>query len=89
MVEVMADDADGKKRNDYWFSSERSLHRLLEPEDVGRIAAKRALAQLGAVKVPTKQVPVVFEPMMAVRLLGDFAACANGGNRYVRRVARH
>jgi len=82
MVEVMADDADGKKRNDYWFSSERSLHRLLEPEDVGRIAAKRALAQLGAVKVPTKQVPVVFEPMMAVRLLGDFAACANGGALY-------
>lgn len=82
MVEVMADDADGKKRNDYWFSSERSLHRLLEPEEVGRIAAKRALAQLGAVKVPTKQVPVVFEPMMAVRLLGDFAACANGGALY-------
>jgi len=82
MVEVMADDADGKKRNDYWFSSERSLHRLLEPEEVGRIAAKRALAQLGAVKVPTKQVPVVFEPMMAVRLLGDFAACASGGALY-------
>jgi len=82
MVEVMADDADGKKRNDYWFSSERSMHRLLAPEEVGRIAAKRALAQLGAAKVPTRQVPVVFEPMMAVRLLGDLAACATGGALY-------
>lgn len=58
------------------------MHRLLAPEEVGRIAAKRALAQLGAAKVPTRQVPVVFEPMMAVRLLGDLAACATGGALY-------
>jgi len=81
-VEVMADDAGGKKRNGYWFSSERSLHRLLAPEEVGRIAARRAVGQVGARKVATRQVPIVFEPMTAVRLLGDLASCLTGNALY-------
>ncbi len=82
MVEVMADDADGKKRNAHWFSAERSLHRLADPAEVGRIAARRALDQLGARKVSTKAVPVIFEPMMATALMGDFAGSATGGALY-------
>jgi PmbA protein len=81
-VEVMADDAEGKKRNAYWYSAERSLHRLLDPAEVGRIAARRAVEQLGAVKVGTKRVPVVFEPMMAAALARDVASCATGGALY-------
>ncbi|MCK9518834.1 MAG: TldD/PmbA family protein [Dehalococcoidia bacterium] len=81
-VEVMADDADGKKRNAYWYSAERSLHRLLPPEEIGRIAARRAVGQIGARKVPTRQVPIVFEPMMAGRLLGDLASCVTGSALY-------
>lgn len=83
-VEVMADDTEGKKRNGYWFSSERSLHRLLSPEEVGRIAARRAVGQVGARKVSTRQVPIVFEPMTAVRLLGDLASCLTGNALYRR-----
>lgn len=82
VVEVMADDEDGKKRNAHWFTSERLLHRLLPPEEVGRIAARRAIAQLGARKVETRRVPVVFEPMMAASLAGTVAGCANGGALY-------
>lgn len=83
-VEVMADDAEGKKRNAYWFSSERSLHRLLPPDEIGRIAARRAVDQIGARKVPTAQVPVVFEPMIAAQLLGDLVACLTGDALYRR-----
>ena len=82
VVEVMADDAEGKKRNAYWYSSERSLHRLLDPAEIGRIAARRALDQLGARKVGTKQVPVVFEPMMAASLVNTLAGTANGSALY-------
>lgn len=81
---VMADDTEGKKRNAYWFASERSLHRLPEPGEIGRIASRRAVDQLGARKVGTKRVPVVFEPMMAVGLLRDVAAAANGSALYRR-----
>ncbi|MCC6381076.1 MAG: TldD/PmbA family protein [Dehalococcoidia bacterium] len=81
-VEVMADDAEGKKRNAYWWSSGRMLHRLGDPAEIGRIAARRAVGQIGARKVATKRVPVVFEPMVAARLLGDLASCLTGSALY-------
>jgi PmbA protein len=84
IVEVMADDADGKKRNAYWYTSARSLHRLEAPEEVGRMAAERAVAQLGARRLATKEMPVVFEPMAAATLLGNFAGCVVGGALYRR-----
>jgi PmbA protein len=82
VVEAIADDADGKKRNGYWYSSARSLHRLADAEEVGRIAARRTLDQLGAVKVPTRQVPVVFEPRMTIALMGDLAGAMSGSALY-------
>ena len=82
MVEVMADDADGKKRNAYWFSSERRLQRLASAEEVGRIAARRAVDQVGARKIPTTRAPIVFEPMMAAQLMGSLAGCASGSALY-------
>jgi PmbA protein len=82
VAEALADDADGKKRNGYWFSAERSFSRLAPPGEIGRIAARRAVDQLGARKPATTRVPVVFEPMMAVSLLGHLAACATGDALY-------
>ena len=81
-TEALADDEDGKKRNAWWFSAERSLRSLMDPETIGRIAAQRAVDQLGARKADTKRVPVIFEPMMAARLAGDVAGCATGGALY-------
>ena len=81
-AEALADDADGKKRNAWWFSAERNLRSLMDPATLGRIAAQRAVDQLGARKTGTKRVPVIFEPMMAARLAGDIAGCATGGALY-------
>ena len=82
MVEAIADDADGKKRNGYWYSAERSLHRLMDPEEIGRIAAQRTLDQLGARKIATRKAPVVFEPKMTIALMGDLIGCATGSSLY-------
>jgi PmbA protein len=82
MVEAIADDDDGKKRNGYWYAAERALHRLMDAEEVGRIAARRTLDQLGARKIATRQAPVVFEPRMTVALMGDLIGCATGGALY-------
>lgn len=83
-VEVMADDEDGKKRNDYWYSAERFLHRLEPPEEVGRRAAARAVRKLGARKVGTRQVPVVWEPQMTCALLRTLAEVVSGAALYRR-----
>jgi PmbA protein len=77
-VAVMADDADGKKRNDYWYSAERLFHRLSSPEEVGRRAAARAVRKIGARKVTTRQVPVVWDPVTAAGLAGVVANAASG-----------
>jgi PmbA protein len=77
-VEVMADDADGKKRNDYWYSAERLFHRLADAEEVGRRAAARAVRKIGARKVTTREVPVVWDQVTAAGLAGTVANAASG-----------
>lgn len=55
----IAQDAHGMQ-SDHWYSSARTAQLLASPEDVGRIAAERALRRLGARRVPTQRCPVVF-----------------------------
>src|SRR5690606_13685480 len=38
--------------------------------------------QIGATKVPTRQVPVVYEPMMAAAVARDVDGCATGSALY-------
>ncbi|HYM15546.1 MAG TPA: TldD/PmbA family protein [Dehalococcoidia bacterium] len=77
-VAVLADEADGKKQSDYWFSAERMLHRLATPEEVGRRAAARVVRKLGGRKISTREVPVVWDPAMTAGLLGVVAGAASG-----------
>src|SRR5579884_16418 len=39
VMEALADDADGKKRNAHWYSAARAFADLDSPEEIGRIAA--------------------------------------------------
>ncbi len=78
VVEAICDDADRKKRNAYWFTTERALHRLETPEEVGRKAAARAVAQLGARKMETKPMPVVWEATVVHQLLQLLGKAASG-----------
>jgi PmbA protein len=77
-VQVIADDADGKKRNDFWYSAERIFHRLEAPEIVGRRAAERTVRKLGARKATTREVPVVWDPRMTAALAGVISGAASG-----------
>ena len=57
----------------------RRLADLEDPGDVGRRAAERAARRLGARRVATCEVPVIFDPVTAPSLLGHVVACVNGG----------
>ncbi|MCS6884109.1 MAG: TldD/PmbA family protein [Acidobacteriota bacterium] len=69
---------DGQMQRDYWYSSARHFAELEKPESVGRKAAERALRRLGARKVKTVQVPVVFDPLSAADLLSSIFQAVSG-----------
>ena len=80
-VSPIARGRGGMQRDD-WYSSARAAEQLAEPEAVGRYAAQRALARLGARKLGTRQCPVLFEAPLACGLLGNFVQAASGGALY-------
>jgi len=67
---------------DYWSTTARGFAGLEKPEDVGRIAAQRAVRRLGARKVETQKVPVVFEPRTARSLVDNIFDAVHGGAVY-------
>ena len=69
-------------QRDYWYSVARTLAKLEGPESVGKTAAQRALRRLGARKVPTARVPVVFDQQTAASLLSEVFSAVNGDAIY-------
>lgn len=82
-VAPIASSPDGEDmQRDAWYSSMRSPEDLAAPEAVGRYAAERALSRLNARKIPTCQVPVLFESTVAAGLLGALVQATSGGALY-------
>ena len=50
----------------------------IRPKSVGQEAARRALRRLGARRVPTQRVPIVFAPEVARSLIGSIFEAASG-----------
>jgi len=75
---------DGEMQRDAWYSYARRRRTLEDPESIGRTAAARALRRLGARKVKTGEVPVIFDPDMAASLLRSIAGAASGPSLYRR-----
>lgn len=80
---VIATEGEAMQR-DYWYTSERDPARLEAPGAVGRRAGERAIRRLGARRVPTAEVPVLFEAGIASSLLGHFVSAASGSSLYRR-----
>ena len=54
------------------------LANLESPESVGAEAARRTVRRLGARRVPTQRVPIVFSPEVARSLIGSVFEAASG-----------
>jgi PmbA protein len=78
---VIAGEGDAMQRDD-WYSTHRDAAELAEPEAIGAYAARRALSRLGARKIATCEVPVLFEAPLAATLIGNFVHAASGGSLY-------
>jgi PmbA protein len=74
--------ADGSMQRDYWYSSNRKFACLESPKNVGEKAAQRALRRLGARKVKTCEVPIVFDPEISASLLRNLSSAISGYSLY-------
>lgn len=74
--------ADGQLQTGSWMDYKRFYGDLDSPEQVGREAARRTVRMLGARKVKTCQVPVIFEPTVAASFVGGIASAVNGDMVY-------
>jgi PmbA protein len=78
---MIAEQGDSKQR-DYWYSVARDATDLETVQSIGQKAGKRGAARLGARKIDTCEVPVLFEAPIASGLIGHFASAVSGGNLY-------
>ncbi len=74
----LAKDTNGQMQRDGWWSSSRCFAHLESPESVGKEAARRTIRRLGARRVPTQSVPIVFAPEVARSLIGSVFDAASG-----------
>ncbi|VAW88785.1 TldE protein, part of TldE/TldD proteolytic complex [hydrothermal vent metagenome] len=78
---VIAQSGESMQR-DYWYSTARNSDELDDVEEVGRVAAQRAVARLNARQLSTRQVPVIFSCDVSSSLVSSFLGAIRGDSLY-------
>ncbi len=77
---VLAGDAASGMERDYDYTSAVHMADLRQPEDVGHEAGRRAVRRLGARKVKTCKVPLIYDPRVSRGIVGSLAGAINGAS---------
>lgn len=80
---VIGENGHGMQR-DHWWSSARAPQDLDEAAAIGRRAAERTLARLGARPITTRQAPVLFQAEVASGLMRHLIGAIQGASLYRR-----
>ncbi len=75
---IATDPVTGTMQRDSWYDVRRKFAKLDSPEMVGLEAARRTVRKLGARKVATQRVPVVFDSETAGSLMGNLCGAVSG-----------
>lgn len=78
---LIAGTGDDMQR-DYWYTTARCAEDLESPAAVGRRAAERALRRVGARRIGTRSVPVIFVAEVARGFLGHMVSAIRGAAQY-------
>ncbi|MEJ2576056.1 MAG: metalloprotease PmbA [Gammaproteobacteria bacterium] len=78
---VIAREGESMQR-DYWYTNARTPAGLDAPEAVGRRAAERTVSRLGARRIGTRRVPVLFRADIAPSLLRGLLGAIRGPALY-------
>jgi len=77
-VSVLAGDSSQGMERDYDYHAAVYATDLRSPEDIGHSAGQRVVRRLGARKMPTGRLPVIFDPRVSSGLIGHLAGAING-----------
>jgi PmbA protein len=69
---------DTAMERDYDYTSAIYAADMQSPETIGRQAGERAVKRLGARKMPTGKLPIIFEPRVAASFIGHLVGAING-----------
>jgi len=78
---VVGKDGDAMER-DYWWTTSRDAALLEQAKSVGRKAAERTVARLGARRLGTREAPVIFQADIASGLLRHLIGAIRGSALY-------
>jgi len=78
---MIANEGDDMQR-DYAYTVSREFDAMESANKIGQQASIEALSRLGARKLATSKVPVMFRADIANTLFGHFIAAISGGNLY-------
>lgn len=77
--------SDDNPYEDGWWDYAIHFKELLNTEEIAKIAINRTTRMIGAKKIHTQNVPVVFEPTMTSRLLSFLSGCVSGAAIYLNQ----
>ena len=69
-------------QRDYDYTTARSADNLLTLDFLAKSAVKRAVSRLGAQKLKTRKMPVLFSSRLSGGLIGSFIGAISGSNLY-------
>jgi len=81
---MVVGESNGDMERDYYYTTSRSAEGLDEHKSVGRQAAERTIARLGARKMKTMKAPVLFCAELARGFIGHAIGAITGGAQYRR-----
>ncbi|GIU43696.1 metalloprotease PmbA [Shewanella algidipiscicola] len=79
---VVIGEQDGQMQRDYDYTIARKFSDLWTPETVGLKAAEKTVSRLGARKIATTKLPILFAPDVATGLMGHLIGAISGGSLY-------
>ncbi len=81
---VVLGSENGDMQRDYYYSAARDAADLESVDVIGEKAARRTVSRLGARKIKTTRVPVLFTPELARGFIGHAIGAVSGGAQYRR-----
>ena len=73
---------EGQMERDYWWDAVRDFNMLMPANELGKKAARRTIARVGAKKIRSTKAAVLFDATVSQGLLGHMLAAISGSSLY-------